>query len=247
MNIYQIKQEFINIFDELEENGGELTDELAEKLAITQEEFKEKAKDYANAIKLFKQDIESIKIEQKRLKDFADKKQKIIDRLTNILIASIEEFGDAKPSGVKYIDYGTGEISIRKSISVDVDDTVLHDIERGVNSYILDNKNNRQLDTMDKVNLHELMDYITTSEFAHEDLTPNDILHSSIELNVKIPIGDLIEGYGFNTLKEAAKYTSMFTIKGSAAKSDLKPQLQADGSCAPNLARLVENKTLQIK
>lgn len=247
MNIYQIKQDFINIFDELEENGGELTDELAEKLAITQEEFKEKAKAYANAIKLFKQDIESIKLEQKRLKDFADKKQKVIDRLSNVLMQAIEEFGDKKPSGVPYVDYGTGEISIRKSTAVEVDDSVLHDIERGINSYISDNKNNRQLDIIDKVNLHELMDYITSSELAHEDLTPNDILNSSIELNVKIPVGDLIEGPGFNTIKEAAKYTSMFTIKSSAAKSELKSKLQDNGSCAPHLARLVENKTIQIK
>lgn len=247
MNIYQIKQEFINIFDELEENGGELTDELAEKLAITQEEFKEKAKAYTNAIKLFKQDIESIKLEQKRLKDFADKKQKIIDRLTNILIASIEEFGDAKPSGVKYIDYGTGEISIRRSVTVDVDNNVLLNIEHGINSFITDYKNNRQLDTLSQINPNELLEYIKSDPEANQNLVPNDVSYATINLNVKIPVADLIQGNALNTLKEAVKYTSAFTIKSDAAKADLKPQLQVDGSCAPNLARLVENKTLQIK
>ena len=247
MNIYQIKQEFINIFDELEENGGELTDELAEKLAITQEEFKEKAKDYSNAIKLFEQDIESIKLEQKRLKDFAAKKQKIIDRLSNILIQAIEEFGDTKPSGAKYIDYGTGELSIRKSVAVDVDNNVLLNIERGINYFITDYKNNRQLDTLSQINPNELLAYIKSDPKANQNLVPNDISYATINLNVKIPVADLIQGDGFNILKEAAKYTSAFTIKGDAAKSDLKPQLQADGCCAPHLARLVENKTIQIK
>lgn len=247
MNIYQIKQEFINIFDELEENGGELTDELAEKLAITQDEFKEKAKSYANAIKLFEQDIESIKIEQKRLKDFAAKKQKIIDKLTNVLIASIEEFGDTKPSGVKYVDYGTGEISIRKSTAVNVDDSVLHDIERGIEGYIQDSKINKQLDTVNNIDENQLINYITSCDFAHQDITVDDINHASISLNVKIPIKDLIDGCGFNTLREAVKYTPHVTIKSEVSKSELKPQLQENGSCAPLLASLVENKSIQMK
>ena len=39
MNIYQIKTELLDIFDQIEENEGELTPELEEQLAITQEDF----------------------------------------------------------------------------------------------------------------------------------------------------------------------------------------------------------------
>ena len=42
MNIWQIQQELLDIFNELEENGGELTSELEDKLNITQSEFKNK-------------------------------------------------------------------------------------------------------------------------------------------------------------------------------------------------------------
>ena len=40
MNIWQIQQELLSIFDELEENGGELTEELEQQLAISQEDFR---------------------------------------------------------------------------------------------------------------------------------------------------------------------------------------------------------------
>lgn len=64
MNIYQIKQELISIFDELEENGGELTPELEEQLEISQEAFRDKIESYTNVIKLLECDIQGIKLEQ---------------------------------------------------------------------------------------------------------------------------------------------------------------------------------------
>ena len=51
MNIWQIQQDLLDIFNELEDNGGELTPELEEKLAVTQEDFKNKIKSYGEVIK----------------------------------------------------------------------------------------------------------------------------------------------------------------------------------------------------
>ena len=46
MNIFQIEQELKELFDTLEENGGELTPELEEALAISQTDFVNKIKSY---------------------------------------------------------------------------------------------------------------------------------------------------------------------------------------------------------
>ena len=45
-NIYNITAELEDIFLELEENDGELTPELEERLAITQDNLKEKLNNY---------------------------------------------------------------------------------------------------------------------------------------------------------------------------------------------------------
>ena len=68
MNIWQIQQDLLDIFNELEENGGELTPELEEKLAVTQEDFKNKVKSYGEVIKSLKGEIDTIDKETARLK-----------------------------------------------------------------------------------------------------------------------------------------------------------------------------------
>jgi hypothetical protein len=67
MNIWQIQQDLLAIFDELEENGGELTEELEQKLAISQEDFRSKVESYTNVIKSIKADVAAIDEERKTL------------------------------------------------------------------------------------------------------------------------------------------------------------------------------------
>ena len=109
-NIYNIQQYLFSIFDELEENGGELTPELEEQLNITQEQFKSKIKDYSNVVKMLENDIVAIKEEKARLSDFQKSKEKAIERLKKIMVEAIENFGDTTKSGGKYVDYGTCQV-----------------------------------------------------------------------------------------------------------------------------------------
>jgi len=241
MNIFKIKQELHNIFDVLEENGGELTPELAEQLAITQEEFKEKVEAYSNAIKLFEGDINTIKTEQKRLKELADKKQKVIDRLKAIMLDAIEQFGETKKSGVRYIDYGTGEISIRNSKSVYVDDNLLTRLGNSIAITLGYTKQSNQLDVVDKLDISSVMKSIDS------DITEDDIKHTKLELSIDIPTAAIFDGTGYNIIKEMAKYTDTFDLIPIISKTELRKELEENGSCTPYLARLNNNKSIQIK
>lgn len=66
-SIYNITAELEDIFLELEENGGELTPELEERLAITQDNLKEKLNNYRKAYTMLNLDAESCKKEEQRL------------------------------------------------------------------------------------------------------------------------------------------------------------------------------------
>lgn len=241
MNIFEIKQELQNIFDVLEENGGELTPELAEQLAITKEEFKDKIEAYTNAIKIYDADITLIKNEQKRLKDIADKKQKTIDRLKSIILDAVEQFGETKKSGVRYIDYGTGEVSIRTTKAVKVDDDLLDRIGTAISSIIDYNKENNQLDVLDKLSITPVIDIL------NEDITESDIEHTKLNLSIDLPTSSIFDGSGYNVIKEIAKYTSDFNLTPSVSKTELKKELEVNGSCTPYLAKLSTNKSVQIK
>lgn len=245
MNIFFIKQEYRNIFDELEENGGELTEELEQKLAITQEEFKNKVEDYTNIIKTLDNDMSGIKAEQARLKALYDKKEQIAKKLKEIIIDAVNEFGDTKKSGVKYFDYGTGEVSVRKTQAVTVNDNLVKEIEFKLSSMAQYNKEINQLDVYDHIDILGLAtDYNTDNNV---EVTENDLKHIDVNLSVTLPLKDLATGEGYPALREIVKYSDYYKLSTSVSKTAIKPELKENGSCMPNLAKLGTNESLTIK
>lgn len=255
MNIYQIKTELLDIFDQIEENEGELTPELEEQLTITQEDFKEKIESYTNVIKHLNDDITSIKAEQKRLKDLSDRKEKTIERLKTIIIEAVEEFGDTKKSGVKFFDYGTGQVSIRNSKAVNVDDDVLKKICNSICSIVINDKITNQLDVNNNIDIDSLITVISSSAKDEDGnilnagytINENDLNHTNLELSVKVPVSELINGKSYPIIREIAKNTDVFKAVASVSKTDIKKELEENGACAPNIARLIINKNISIK
>ena len=247
MNIYQIQQDLLAIFDELEENGGELTEELEQKLAITQEEFKNKVENYTNVIKSLDADMSAIKVEQARLKTLYDKKEKVAKKLKEIIIAAINEFGDTKKSGVKYLDYGTGEVSVRRTPVVKVDEVLVKKVGTVLQDMVTFNKECNQLDVADRIDLSSIVTQIAQDDLSGLTVGGDDLNHINVDLAVTIPMKDLAIGEGYQALKEIAKYSDYYKLDASVSKTQLKADLKENGACAPNLAKLDTSESLTIK
>ena len=125
-NIFQISQDLLAVFQELEDNGGELTDELEAKLTVSQADFKTKIKSYTDVIKYTEGDIKLIDEEISRLKELKESKKKAIARLEKIVIWAIGMFGEANKSGNKFVDFGTGKVSVRNTEKVEIDDEFIY-------------------------------------------------------------------------------------------------------------------------
>ena len=252
-NIYQIKQDLLAIFDELEENGGELTPELEEQLNITQEQFKSKIKDYSNVIKMLESDIIAIKEEKARLSDLQKSKEKAIERLKKIMIEAIENFGDTTKSGGKYVDYGTGKVSVRNSQAIEVEeDSVNRFVNRLITSLKWYNENNQ---------LHNgLVDPIDVIAFANSktqeeeddnvevdlyDTKDTENLAISVDLDIDIPTL-LTTEKGINLAKALLDY-NIFSIKAKADKKGIKDEAKSEQHYMPVFAKLVTNKSISIK
>ena len=245
MNIYQIQQDLLAIFDELEENGGELTEELEQKLAITQEEFKDKVEDYTNVIKTLDADMAAIKVEQARLKTLYDRKEKVAKKLKEIIINAINEFGDTKKTGVKYLDYGTGEVSVRKTQVVEVNEPLVKYVGDYLGRMVTFNKECNQLGVIDHIERSE----IVTDVAQNTDMAVGgaDLDHINVDLSLTIPLKDLATGEGYPALREIVKYSDFYKLSTSVSKTAIKPELKENGSCMPNLAKLGTNESLTIK
>ena len=239
MNIYHIKQDLLAIYDELEENGGELTEELENALAVTEETFREKVKGYIDAIKQYKADLEAITVEQKRLKALSDSKGKVIERLSKTII-------EAKIT--KFIDYGTGKVSIRKTQAVEVDEECVKRVANSMSSLLSNAVDHNALTFMTGLGTNDLIDRVheNIGNIPGYIIDKDDLKHIKLNISIDVPAIGLCEGEEWFALKELAEQ-GIVSIKPAISKSELKLALREDGACAPHVAKLVENKSLNIK
>lgn len=249
-NIYQIKQELLAIFDEIEENGGELTPELEEQLNITQEEFRDKIESYSNAVKMLENDIIGIKAEKARLNDLQKSKEKIIERLKKIMIDAVELFGDTTKSGSKYLDYGTGKVSIRNTQVVEVEEDVTDRFVSRVLSCLRWYQQNNQLDTITTADVLDYCNSKSPDEETNGDeitiLSKEDIAQIKANIDLDISVNDLLTTESGMKLAKALAEYSVFTCKAKVSKTDIKANAK-ENHTMPVFAKLVDNQTLTIK
>lgn len=254
MNIWTIQQQLASIFDELEENGGELTEELEQELRITQEDFSNKIRDYVAVVKQLEADLSAIKLERTRLADLANSKSKTIERLKKIMIDAIEMFGDTTNKGVKFVDYGIGKVSIRRSKAVELDEDRIKAIGKGISELFEWAKFDGTLDFSDCISPSSIVD-VVGQDCIHNngeyepgyEVNEDELIPIKLNVSVKIPMEDLVSGKAYNTMKELVKYTDNYEMLAELSKSTATPLLKENGSCLPHLAKFVENKNISIK
>jgi len=113
-SLYNIRQDHLRLLAQLEESSGELTPELEQQLALTEDELQDKAISYACIVKEFEVAEEAINKEFIRLKKLLDAAQKRKELFKMRLAEGLKQFG------VDKIETPTLKISFRKSTSVEV-------------------------------------------------------------------------------------------------------------------------------
>lgn len=84
-NIFQINQQYLQIAQILEENGGEITEELESELAINREQLETKGINYALVIRQIDGESEILDREIKRLQGLKKAKDNVLERLKNTI------------------------------------------------------------------------------------------------------------------------------------------------------------------
>lgn len=253
-NIFDIKTELLDIFSEIEENDGELTPELEEQLAISQKDFTDKVRSYTKVIQSIEADNTAIDKEILRLKAYKESKLKTIERIKKILVEAIELFGDTSKSGSKFVDFGDGKVSIRKSTSVEVDTKEIQGIATTFIDMILNLGVTNQLKMTEKVNQDDLKELAT----RHKELingeecdvpivfTKEDLENFDGEITFKTKFAKLLDEECFNLLKNIIEKVGVFNIKATASKTELKKAL-VDENANITFATTVNNKNVTIK
>ena len=114
MNIFEIGSEYQNIISRIEQNNGDLSDDLHEAYINSRDELNNKAKAYIYVIRNKENLIENIDAEIERLREMKKQTEKEIDRIKNYLSLAVDQFGN--------FETGLHKISNRISKSVEVTD-----------------------------------------------------------------------------------------------------------------------------
>ena len=123
VSLYQIEQTYLNIVEELIENGGELTPSLEAELNISKTELQNKGVCYGFIVKELEGNIDLIDLEIKRLNALKKPLVNSIDRLKNNLSQAMQMFE------VTELKTPLLKINFRKSESIEVTDIDLLDAD----------------------------------------------------------------------------------------------------------------------
>ena len=112
--IFEIGTEYQNIISLIEQNNGDLSEDLYEAYINTREELNNKAKAYIYVIRNKENHIANIDAEIDRLRDMKKQTEKEIDRIKNYLSLAVGQFGN--------FETGLHKISIRTSKAIEITD-----------------------------------------------------------------------------------------------------------------------------
>lgn len=140
MSLYQIEKEYMALAQQLIDNSGELTDEISEQLAISQESLQTKGINYGFVIKQMEAECDAIDNEIKRLAGLKKSRTNAAERLKTAIGEAMELFE------IEEIKIATLKINFRKSESVEVEELSLLD-KRFIKTVVTE--------TADKVHIKE--------------------------------------------------------------------------------------------
>lgn len=252
-SIYNIQQDLLEIFDQIEANDGEITPELEEQLCISQDEFEDKIRSYTGVIHQLECDLGAIKDEKARLDAIKKSKEKTIERLKQIMLEAIQMFGYTSKSGTKFIDYGTGKVSLRKSESVELDDDKLKVFTNRFIAYFnwLRYQNTFDQTEFDCKEITEYCNKASGNNFDEDkiipDFTEDDMAKIQADLDFRISLKDIIATEEGRALMRAIlNYNTIVNAKPVVDKKALKDEIKSTSVC-PTFATFVTKQNVIIK
>ena len=251
-SLYQISEDILRIFNDVETNDGEITDEQYKDLTIKQEELKDKLDSYVKAIKSWEVDEKALKDEKKRFNDRQNVFKNRIERLKAAALQAVLTFGEHGKSNM-FIELPNFRLFSRSSQSVEIDENRVRIFMEEFERYVRELVDAGVLYAGTDVDLQGILDCINSNVRAtygenFEPYTLNDLIAMKINVSQTASVYDLFKsGMALNLYGKEPLYTRMENV---TSKDDWKAVIDSSklvGTSAPTMAKVVTNQSLQIK
>lgn len=127
-SLFCIAEKYDYLLSQLEENGGELTEELEEQLAITEEELEDKLRSYKRIIDAQKSNVIYNKDEISRLRERNNSFENANNKLNQAIVSALYKFGTRGKSGNYNLKYPDFTVYTKASESIEIKEHSLDNI-----------------------------------------------------------------------------------------------------------------------
>ena len=252
--------------NEIEENGGEINDEVVAKLEITENQFKEKLSDYRKAYTSIRGEVEACKQEAKRIAEFIKVKENTGARLRETMLRAVMNFGYEGKNGNKKVKLDDALLytTTRKNVDLNAD-RLSYVIAACLNQLRLlyqagmtrEADFNGHIQTVDintfvdKMNERFKALYQGPARAIEEDtghlFTSDDLSSARINITFNVSLSDLLTADGYDIANVMYDNESTGNVKVEPAVQ--KPTLKEELSLGTELtfAKLVNESSLTIK
>lgn len=251
-SLYQISEELLSIFNNIEANEGEVTEEELQALEITQEQLQEKLSDYKKAIRCWESDIDACKQEEKRIKTARQVKENRIEKLKDKMLFAVQQFGyEGKPNKKgktnRFYELSDGRIFTKTTESAEINENRINILISLIIEICNEHGELTKLAKFAWYNdaLNLINEKLHTYYEGQEDFTLGDLKILTFNYNVDVNLSDLILKYSSFIEEYTEQGLPFLGLSSNPNKTMIKLALQNDEQLT--IAKLKETESITIK
>lgn len=219
-NIFELGTALQKVFEEIEENDGELTPELEKELDITSQNFKDKIEAYCQVLTMYNSDIECCKNEKDRINSIQKTKKNNVERIKQRLLEAVEEFGEIGKKGNKVIETPVRKLFTKELTSVEENETRRNKLVYHFLNFIEELSRQGILELGEDIDVNGLLASVNANAKAEYEL-PDEFGNTPVEEFVPYTIADL-QAIKLNITESVSLYNMVTrdSVVGSLIASD---------------------------
>lgn len=197
-SLFSISADLLDIINKLEE--GEATDELLEKLAIGEDNLRDKIADYLQVVRRYEADTKDCANEVARINQIKKVKTNTITRMKNFILDAVEKFGREGKSGNHVIEGSTFKVYTQNRKSIEIDEFWIRDIIRKFVEIVTEYLSSTEIqDSLDHEYLAKIVEkHLQAENNDNQIVTKEDIESIDIDVTISLKLSDLANVENFN-------------------------------------------------
>lgn len=250
-SIFNIEADLEAIFMELEDNGGELTPEIEEKLKITQENFENKVSKYVKAIRYYEDNVSILKGRKKGIDDLLKVRENRAKRLRAVITDAVSRYGIKGKSGNRVFELWDAKLFTRNTEAVELKEDRIAILTEEFFDYARELYRQGILETgedIDPTGMLEAINAVCVAKYG-EDFVPftmGDFANTRYKISFDLAPKELLTDTQY-ILKAFSALTYCSDVAFCTPKDSIKGYIKTIDESDLSIAELKVNTSISIK